>query len=191
METQIPRSTLAEQRRRQIEQGLYDMLVTIPFQELRICDLCENLGITRKVFYKHYQDKEDCLCALMEDVMRKSLVYTVRNIPGWGLSLEAAQVILAYWKENRSLLDIVARDHLLELFVSLALEIALEEKDYLQEMLSCPEMPCDRDILNCYLGCHFAMILQWHARSFDTPVEEMARKYLRLVQLPLFYQGNT
>ena len=189
-EKPFPRREDPNARREQMEEALFQMLKTTPYQQITVSKLCACVGIARKVFYRHYRDKEDCLKALIENVLGKSLVYTIQNIPEWGLSQESARVILEYWKENRCFLDIIARDHLLESFVAQAQVLSLEEKDTIWQLLSRPETPCDMDILGCYLGCHFTLVFQWHGRGFDTPVEEMARKYIRLVRCPLFYPGE-
>ena len=32
------------------------------------------------------------------------------------------------------------------------------------------------------------LVMQWYLRGFDTPTEEMARKFLRVLQLPMLSQ---
>ncbi len=183
-------SNIAYRRRKQIEDGLYAMLLAAPIGEITISDLCTRLGITRKVFYRHFRDKEDCLCSIMDNVIRDSLVSTIRNIPHLQMSLESAAVIVEYWKDQKGFLDILLRDHLLELFMARVFVLARQEDETMFQRMDNALMACDSDIMGCFLTCHYALILQWHARRYDTPVEEMAKKYLRITQYPLLTVDN-
>ncbi len=172
-------------RRQQILDCLYQMLHHTAYKDITVSALCQELGIVRKVFYKHFRDKEDCLGGLIDQVLWESLTYTIEHAAQWGLTPETAQAILEYWLEKRDFLDIITRNHLLEVFMERAFATPPHDEIASFRCFDHPLLPCDSDILGCYLSCHFALIIQWYHRGFDTPVEEMAKKYLRITTSPL------
>ncbi len=174
-----------------LEQTLHSLLLTRPLREITVSDLCSQAGLARKVFYKYYRDREDCFTSLVDQVLRESMVYTARNVPHWQLSLDAAQVIVQFWKDHRSLLDILTANGLESLLIARAVELSMAEDSTPLALLSRPELACDEDILRCYLASHYALILSWHRRGFDTPVEHMARKYLRITAYPMMYTQDS
>ncbi len=181
----LKQSPTAYRRRKQIEEQFYKMLKAMPYQEISITDLCIDLGIPRKIFYKFYRDKEDCLNSILDSVYRESLTYTVSTIPNWSLSLNSAVVILTYWKSKKEFLDIIDSNDMISLFIKRAIVFSLREDVTTAALLDRPDIPCDQDVLTSYICSHFAMILGWHSRGFDTPLEEMAKKYLRIATQPM------
>ncbi len=162
-----------------------EMLETTPYTELRISDLCQKLGIGRKVFYSRFRDKEACLNAVMDQVFHEAMVYSVRNMPELMFTLEGTRIILEGWKKQGAFLEILRRDRLQDRMVARAVEFSIQEDAQILSILDAPGHPCDRDILSCFMAIHFGLLLRWQARNFDTPVEEMAKKYLRAVCMPL------
>ncbi len=178
-------TSAAYRRHEEIKKCLMEMLKTTPYKQISVSDLCAKMGIARKNFYKHYRDKRDCLCNLVDDALAETQAYTASNITEWELSLSSAIVVMECWKKKADLLDVIAKNHLYEFLMERAILFAQGEDVTTVKLLDRPEMPCDEDILSSYLSCHFTIVFNWYARGFDTSVEEMAKKYLRLSHRPM------
>lgn len=182
---EIHQTVHAYLRRDQILDGFYELLKNTAYEDITVSGLCEQLGIARKIFYKNYRDKRDCVCSLIDRVLTETQLTTARNVKTWALSMESATVIMECWKARREFLDMIVKNGFIDLLVERAIRLAITEDDTVRTLLERSDMPCDEYILATFLSCHFTLILQWYANGFDAPIEEMARKYLRIAKHPM------
>lgn len=175
----------AQRRQKQIEDCLYENLLHNPWQSISVADICRQVGISRKAYYNYYKDKDDCFGAYMDRLMRDSLLHTTQTLPENATALDAAVIMLDYWKEQKPFLDIIVRNRLLPMLMDRHIQFSLQEDHTIMDHLSTTEMTSDRDILACCTAIQLTLVLNWHSRDFDTPTEEMAKKYLRLLFQPM------
>ena len=175
----------AQRRQKQIEDCLYENLLHTPWQSISVADICRQVGISRKAYYNYYKDKESCFCAYIDRLIRDALLVTSQNIPDNSTPLEAAVILLDYWKENKAFFDVLVKNNLTYFLTSQTVHYILTEDRTIMDRLSTAEIPSDSDILSCYAAIQVTLILLWHSRGFDTPTEEMARKFLRIMYEPL------
>lgn len=186
MEPVRPHSTAtAYRRQRQIEDCLFENMLHTPYASISVADLCRQVGISRKAFYNYYHDKDACLCAIIDRILRGAVLHTSRNASDNASPLEAAVVLLDYWRQQREFYDIIVRNNLLHFLILRNMEYALNEDRSILDLLNTPEVKSDTDILACYLSSHITLVLQWYLRGFDTPTEEMAKKLLRIMHVPM------
>ena len=57
------------QRQRELERGLLDALGRQPYDKITLTDLCRELQIPRKTFYRYFPVKDDCLLALIDHTL--------------------------------------------------------------------------------------------------------------------------
>lgn len=175
----------AQRRQKQIEDCLYENLLHTPWQSISVADICRQVGISRKAYYNYYKDKEACFCAYIDRLIRDALLVTSQNIPDSDTPLEAAVMILDYWKSKKPFFDILVKNGLTYFLIAQTSHYVLTEDRTVMDRLSTEEIPSDADILTCYSAIQIMLILQWHSRGFDTPTVDMARKFLRLMHEPL------
>ena len=58
-------------RQREIEMALLNLMSKKSYSEISITELCKNLGMPRKTFYRYFESKEDTLYALIEHTMNE------------------------------------------------------------------------------------------------------------------------
>ena len=63
------RTEASANRQRSLEQGLLDAMQVMDFAEISICDLCDQLEIPRKSFYRYFAGKEGALYALIDHTL--------------------------------------------------------------------------------------------------------------------------
>lgn len=178
-------SATARRRQRQIEDCLYDNLLHTPWQSIAVADICRQVGISRKAYYNYYKDKEACFCSYIDRVIRDNILETTQRLPDDATPAETATALLECWKERKELIDILVHNNLLYFLMARSIDYMLQEDRSLLEHLSTKDIPTDTDILSCYTAIQMTLVLQWYSRGFDTPTEEMARKFLRLLHEPL------
>lgn len=184
-------SATAHRRQRQIEDCLYENLLHTPYQSISVSDLCRQVGISRKAYYNYYHDKDACFCAIIDRLLRDAILHTATTVPDNATPLESAVILLDYWKNQRDFYDILLRNNLLHFLILRNMEYVLTEDRTTMDLLNTPEVKSDTDILACYTSCLLMLTLQWHMRGYDTPTEEMAKKYLRLLHAPLINLPGT
>ena len=175
----------AQRRQIQIEDCLYENLLHTPWQSISVADICRQVGISRKAYYNYYKDKEACFCAYIDRLIRDALLHTSQNLPDNAKPLDAAVILLNYWKDQKAFFDVLVKNNLIYFMTSRTVNYVLTEDRTIMDRLSTEEIPTDSDILSCYASIQTTLILLWHNRGFDTPTEEMARKFLRIMYEPL------
>ena len=178
----------AQRRQKQIEDCLYDNLLHTSWQSISVADICRQVGISRKAYYNYFKDKDDCFNSYIDRVMRDALLYTTQALPDSATVLEAAVIMLNYWKAQKPFLDIIVRNNLQNLLMQRHITFAMQENRTLLDQLSTPEVESDMDILSCCTAIQLTLVLNWYNRDFETPTEEMARKYLRILFQPMIPQ---
>lgn len=186
MESARPHTTsTAYRRQRQIEDCLYECLLHTPYRSVSVSDICQRVGISRKAFYNYYRDKDACFCAVIRRKLRDSMLRATTEIPDGATMLQATTTMLSYWKEQKEFLDMIVRNQLLHFLLMESIQHTLHEEGSILDLLSTSEVKSDKDILACYMSSQITLLLQWYQRNFDTPVEEMAKKYLRIIHEPM------
>lgn len=169
------------QRQKQIEDCLYENLLHNSYQNITVADLCRQVGISRKAFYNYYPNKDACFCAVLE----RNIQNAALTLTGQTSQLKACTDYMEYWKVQKKLLDIIVRNRLEVLLWQQNMQHVLAEERGIVDMLNTPQIKSDSDILGCYLSILLTLLIRWHSRNFDVPAEDIARKFLRLVYLPV------
>lgn len=173
------------QRRKAIEAGLLELMQTVPYDQISITDLAHHLNVSRKSFYHYFPGKEACLHSLINRMIQECALY----ISQWKQGPEDfhTQYLrnLEYWRSQADFLNAVIQNDLMFVFMNHCIQhVSREEKD-LQFLLQHPEAEYDQDVLLFYINGQISLLLSWCHRGFDTPIEEMARKTMRLIHSPL------
>lgn len=178
-------SPTAQRRQHQIEDCLFENLTHTPWQSISVADICRQVGISRKAYYNYYKDKHDCFCAYVDRIFDECVHYTGQQLGEDSGAMDLAVCLLEFWRDHKLLLDVVVRNDLLFILIERNIDYVLNRDRTLLQLLDTDSIPTDEDILTCYTTVQITLILRWHERNFDTPVEEMAKKFLRLLTEPL------
>lgn len=178
-------SDLSYRRQKQIEDCLFGNLQQRPYSSVSVSDLCHQLEISRKSFYNYFPDKDTCLRSIISRKLRLcSLAVTERKPEGSTLE-DSIAVFLNFWKQERALLDILVRNNLLIMLMDQCICFLREEDISILNYLNTPQLQTDEFVLASYVNTQIIMVIQWHRGNFEISVEEMVRKYKRLIYEPL------
>ena len=173
------------QRQRQLELGLMQTMLTQRYEDISVSDLCDQLQIPRKSFYRYFSSKDGCLYALLDHSMMEffeSGVSTLGLIPGTPLG--DLDRYFVFWKEHRQLLDALQRNSLGGILVERAMELAKRERLMPGHIRSwTPDL---QQLALSFAVCGLlSMVIQWHAQGFITPTSEMTRIAVAMLTKPL------
>lgn len=178
-------------RQRELERGLLRIMSQRHYDEISVIDLCKELDIPRKAFYRYFDSKDGALFALIDHTL---MDYDGHNQWISGQKNASAQEymewVFRYWVENRELLDALSRSGLTGILVQRAIEHA-------RKMDKLPFFTASSDRLLQDYATMFAvcglmsMITQWHHDGFVRSPEEMAMLAIHLFREPLLEIGYT
>ena len=117
-----PRS---EARQLEFQYTLLNMLKKQRFDRITIVSLCQQMGITRKPFYKYFDSLEDVLYAILDKELTQGFLH-------WQYKLEIKE-FFDYWRERKWLLDLLQSNGLSDMLVSRSIYVSLYDipiKDY-------------------------------------------------------------
>ncbi|MEF2836472.1 MAG: TetR/AcrR family transcriptional regulator [Oscillospiraceae bacterium] len=175
----------SHRRQKQIEDCLYTNLLHRPYTSVSVSDLCHQLEISRKSFYNYFPDKDTCFRSLISRKLRQCSLAVTVNRPKDATLEDRLALLMEYWKQERAFLDILVRNGLLVMLIDQCIRFLREEDKLVLEYLNTPQLKTDEYVLACYVNVQITMILQWHKGNYEIPVEEMVRKYKRLIYEPL------
>ena len=177
-------------RQREMEQGLLRLMLKKHYDEITVTDLCQELQIPRKAFYRYFSDKDGALqslmdCALM-DFDTFSSVNGIVHIKDSRIYMEK---VLDYWIQNRQLLDALARSDLSGVLVHRAI-LYTQERDTMPYFMSSMDQKL-RNYGTLFAVCGLmSMIVRWHSDGFEPNSRQLAQVAIRLLSEPLFSLGK-
>jgi len=180
------RTEQSANRQRQLEQGLLKAMLHTRYEDISVCDLCDELGIPRKAFYRYFSGKDGALFALIDHVLQDYDVHsTIDNGTDTWDPLAFLEQVFAYWIEHKPLLDALEKSGLSGLLIQRALE-STKSMDELPNFMRIQDRQL-RSYANLFTVCGMmSIIVQWHQDCFSRSPEEMATLALQLFSNPLF-----
>lgn len=175
------------QRQRQLELGLMQMMLSRRYEDLSVSDLCDQLQIPRKSFYRYFSSKDGCLYALLDHTMMEffeSGVSTIGLIPGTPLG--DLDRYFVFWKEHRQLLDALQRNGLSGILVERAMALAQRER-LMPGHIRSWEPDLQQLALSFAVCGLLSMVIRWHEQDFRTPPAEMTRIAVAMLTKPLIH----
>ena len=178
-------------RQRELEQGLLAAMSTHHYEEITVSDLCEQMNIPRKSFYRYFSSKDGALHALID--------HTLLEFEGFS-SVDANAVRRTYqidlerffrfWKERKNLLDALARSGISGTLVLRSIDHALSDVGMPVRFLSHQER-ITREHATMFGVCGLmSMVLNWHLNGFALSESQMAAIAVELLTKPLFSDPN-
>lgn len=168
----------SSRRQRELEQGFLNALHTQPYAKLTLTDLCRQLEVPRKTFYRYFPTKDDCLLALIDHTLSDCNDIALR---GWDGSTALDQGVqlrfFLYWLEHRDFLDVIAANGLRYLLLDRTTVIV----DRMKEHNRFDHFA--RDQVEYFIAQGLmTTVLRWHHFGFPNSPEEMAEVFGSLLK---------
>ena len=157
------------------------------YEEITVSDLCEQIGIPRKSFYRYFSGKEGALHALIDHTnlefdTRFSLA-SAKEVRSFQRGLEH---FFQFWKDQKPLLDALARSNLSGVLMERSIAYAVQDISMTYRFLS-REMQEMRSHATMFAVCGLmSMVITWHHEGYPHDAAHMAAMATRLMTQPLF-----
>lgn len=170
----------SSRRQRELEAGLLEAMGKQPYAKITLTELCRELNIPRKTFYRYFPTKDDCLLALLDHTLSDCNALVLTN---WEGAPELKQLDLqqffSYWLSRKPFLDAI-RDNGLHYLL-------LDRTTLIVDAMKANRAPAGfaRDQVEYFIA-HGLMttVLRWHHWGFPSPPEEMAAVFAQLLHSP-------
>ena len=71
-------------RQQMLESGLLAAMISKPYEEISVSDLCDRLSIPRKAFYRYFSGKEGALLSLIDHTLMTFHAFHPASAPTTG-----------------------------------------------------------------------------------------------------------
>ena len=169
-------------RQRELEHGLMLAMLSRPYEDISISDLCDQLQVPRKSFYRYFSSKDGAFHALLDHALQDC---------SWFLdphesSLEMFEQYFAFWLQKKPLLDALQRSGLSGKLVERTIATALEDQSFASHLNRLfPEHDQAYVVLFIISGL-MSVVIQWHHSGCRQSPRQMAKTASRLLTEPLF-----
>ena len=174
------------QRQRQLEEGLLAAMKTKRYEEITISDLCEQMDIPRKSFYRYFSSKDGALHALIDHTLLDFEQHTgILSGNAAGDAHQDLRNFFEFWHRRKQLLDALERSGLSGVLVQRA--IAQAQNEYLLPRYpSTPEVRQLQSHAITFSICGLmSMVTRWHRSGYAESAQEMANIATILLTRPL------
>ena len=179
-------------RQRQLENGLLAAMLSRHYEEISVSDLCDNLNIPRKSFYRYFSSKDGALHALIDHTLIGFEGFTLPYRRGVGRTLLGElEGFFQFWVEHKPLLDALCRSSMSGVLIERAITHALSESVMPTRFLPMDSREMQKQITMFGVCGLMSMVLTWHHDKYPKSALDMARIAARLLEQPLFPNADS
>ena len=174
--------TAAQQRL--FERTLLETTKQQPYQDISVSQLCQLSGLSRKTFYRLFENKEDVLVALIDHTLME-YEYFVGPSDSIGRDiLNEPMNLFAFWRRNKQLLDILDETNKTALLLERTVDHILREQREVRAHFGVDQEPYAEDALLFYISGMMSLVIRWYQSGFARPESEMTDLLNRLLYAP-------
>ena len=157
----ICKTEKSAERQKLFQTTLLAMMKKEHYDNITVTDLCREMEIPRKTFYRYYGTLEDVLHAILDDALAESFMNLEVNHDLVGF--------FGYWKRKKELLQVLEKSGLSTLLVDRIYERLNEEEDVSMRFGS-----VDYLRYSGYVAAIMTILLSWHHAGMHQSVEEVS-----------------
>lgn len=174
-------------RQRELELGLLRMMGRKQFSEISVAELCQELGVPRKAFYRYFDSKEGALHALLDHTLleMESVYMSFPEGNGPVDGQKAMERLFQEWYERRELITVLEHCGMLGVLTECTIRFSAEHKT-VPNFLHTEDPQMNHYATTFVNSGLMAILFQWHCGGYATSVEDMAKLAMRLFREPLF-----
>ena len=170
-------------RQKDIEQGLLQAMLSRDYEDISISDLCDQMQIPRKSFYRYFSGKDGALHALLDHTLLEFVHEDFRkgNPSAPKGELES---FFAFWHAHRDLLKALVRSSLVGVLVERATYYAIHEHMMPKQLLSMP-LEVQQMSLTFVVSGLLSMVMLWHDHNYRETPGELAQIARMMLTMPM------
>ena len=180
------RTEQSASRQRHLEQGLLQMMLKRQFEEISVSDLCEEIGVPRKAFYRYFSGKDGALHALIDhtllDFEQFSGILVGSNPTNIQQELRS---FFEFWLQHRQFLDALERSSLSGVLVQRAISQAQNEYTMPRYQTNAEIRRIQSHAITFCICGIMSMVTRWHRSGYAESPAELAQIAATLLTRPL------
>ena len=178
-------------RQRQLEQGLLAAMSKRRYEEITVSDLCQELGIPRKSFYRYFSGKEGALHALIDHtILEFEMENGVKSAEREVEFRDGIASFFRFWQRQKPLMDALHRSGLSGILIERQIIYAVVDSTDIGLYLH-PEVKSWKAQASMFAACGLmSLVVQWHHEGYAMDVNEIARMATQLLMGPIFSGGD-
>lgn len=174
-------------RQRALEAGLLAAMGSRHYEEISVSDLCDQLEVPRKSFYRYFSSKDGALQALLDHTLMEYETYPLTTAPGEPRTVQKElERFFQFWIDHKPLLDALQRSNLSGILIERAITYALNGVFMPRRFLPQDAKEVQEQVTTFSVCGLMSMVLSWHHSGYPHPAHHMAKLAVRLVSQPLF-----
>lgn len=174
-------------RQRELERGLLAAMATHHYDEISVSDLCDQINIPRKSFYRYFSSKDGALHALIDHTLLEYEGFLgAEQLPGKRTYQSDLERFFQFWMAQKPLLDALERSSLSGMLVLRSIDHALSDVGVPSRFLRHEEKLLREQATIFGICGLMSMVLNWHKSGYSQSVSQMAAIAVQLVTKPLF-----
>lgn len=172
-------------QQRALSEALLRLCQHQPYGSVTVCHLCEAAGFSRKIFYRLFDGKEDVLVFLIDRALTGYI--PLPYISHWeGHAAKGLVSLCAYWRRQKPLLDLLAREGRMGLLIERSVQQNLAPGSDALKWLDADASPYREEILVYYLSRLMGLLIRWYKTGFARSDAELsALLYALLTHTPV------
>ena len=159
------------------EQTFLQMLLDTHYDEITISDLCRKAGLSRKIFYRLFEKKADVLYSLIDHTLMEAQSY----VPDDSVAPGELHRFLAYWKNQKPLLDALGTHQNSALLTDRAIRHVLSENIEVIHTFGADVGEYGFETILFYITGIFTLVLAWHQQGYKRSIDEMADLLMKIL----------
>lgn len=174
-------------RQRELEQGLLAAMSNHQYEQITVSNLCDQMNIPRKSFYRYFSSKDGALHALIDHTLLEYEGFSSTRGTSEKRTFQTdLEHFFGFWKKHRDLLDALARSGISGTLVLRSIDQALSDIGMPKRFLPQQERLA-REHATMFGVCGLmSMVLNWHNNGFAMSESQMAAIAVELLTKPLF-----
>lgn len=171
----------SEARQRSISGRLLEMMEKRQYDDISVTDICEDLSMPRKAFYRYFDDKESALdCAIAQKLSEFPM--SQANPPAAPRMLHRElESFFKFWFEERRLLEILDKNGKLSKIMDMSLKFPLETIVSMDKLLPHEEASMRERIYRFAITGLISIVIDWYREGFKSSSADITRIAIRLL----------
>ncbi|MBR2930108.1 MAG: TetR/AcrR family transcriptional regulator [Clostridia bacterium] len=172
-------------RQKLIENTLFEMMKKRHFDDITVTDLCEELKMPRKAFYRYFDGKDAALMGFIaRNLSSYSDTYTATH--GARSLFKELEEFFTFWETKSELLEVLNRSGKLMEVMRLSLEVSISSMVNLDRLLPDEEESMRERVYRFAIGGLVSIMLDWFEEGFKTPKSDITKLAVRILTKPPF-----
>ena len=149
------------------------------YADITITDLCNQTGLSRNIFYRLFDCKDDVLYAFIDNCF-----YECSKEIHSTTSKDGLKGFFSYWKRQKPLLDILERNRLESLLPIRAVLCCCRMDFGMHKFIDSDWNSYNIEIMAFYANGFVGLLFQWYHNNFSRSIDEMCEISLQILNFP-------